>query len=433
MHTRRQWLQHAGALAAALAAERIGAGETPARPRIAVIYTVLRFRSHAFNFLENCLRPLLFNGKLVAPPVQVASLFADQTLEEGDMTEDVSRRFKVPVFKTIEQALTLGGQQLAVDGVLLIGEHGAYPTNDLGQIEYPRKRFFDEIVQVMRRAGRFVPIFNDKHLSYRWDWARAMYDVCQENRIPFLAGSSVPLAQRRPALEIPAGAVIEDAVSVHGGAFEVYDFHGLEVLQSIAEFRKGGETGVQSVEFLTGDALWEAARKGRWSLPLAEQALRLEFGDNLPDLRQPLNGEPAHGILVSYRDGLRATVLKVGRNSNRWHFACKLAGEKQPRATSFYNGPWGNRCLFMALTHAIQHLCVRRETPYPIERTLVTTGMTEAAVHSRARGRRVVTPHLRIAYAARDFRAFRESGASWQVLTRDHIETKEIRDLPLGR
>jgi hypothetical protein len=433
--TRRHFLQN---LAAGTTmpwwAAATSAGEPSRRPRVAVIYTVLYFRSHAFNFLENFLRPLLFNGKLVQSPVDVVSLYADQIAQEGDMTQDVVRRYKLTLGKRIEDALTLGTKALAVDGVLLIGEHGNYPENDLGQREYPRKRFFDEIVEVMRRSNRFVPIFNDKHLSYRWDWAREMYDTAQKLRIPLMAGSSVPLAQRRPELEIPAGAVFEEAVSVHSGPFESYDFHGLEVLQSMVEARKGGEAGIASIEFLQGDALFKAAQQGRWSRSLADTALRLAFDDKLPDLRRPVDGELPHALLVTYRDGWKATVLKVGRRTNRWLFACKLAGEQRPRATSFYVGPWGNRNLFMALSHAIQQFIVRRVSPYPIERTLLTTGIVEAAARSRAEdGRRITTPNLHIAYRPRDYRAYREMGASWQLLTEDIPQTKDIRALPIPK
>src|SRR5262249_44246922 len=178
-------------------------------------------------------------------------------------------------------------------------------TNKLGQHEYPRKRFFDEITRVMRESDRYVPMFNDKHLSYRWDWSRGMYDFCQKHNLPYMAGSSVPLAQRRPALEIPTASVFEEAVSLHAGAAESYDFHAFEVLQSMVEFRKGGEAGVASVEFLAGDALFQAAQKGRWSLRLAEAAMAAEFGKNPPDLRRRIRGERGepHGILLTYRDG----------------------------------------------------------------------------------------------------------------------------------
>src|SRR5439155_3642752 len=162
--------------------------------------------------------------------------------------------------------------------VLSIGEHGNYPVNPLRQTEYPRKRFFDEIVAVMRRSKRYVPLFNDKHLSYRWDWAKEMVDTATELGIPFMAGSSVPLAQRVPPVELPAGTEIIEAVSIHGGGLESYDFHALEVLQSLVEARRGGEPGIARVTFLQGDALWKAAADGRWSKDLADAAMAAELG-----------------------------------------------------------------------------------------------------------------------------------------------------------
>ena len=180
-------------------------------------------------------------------------------------------------------------------------------------------------------------------------------------------------------------AAIEEAVSIHGGPFESYDFHGLEVLQAFIEARKGGETGVTQVEFLRGDALFKAAQQGRWSLDLARAAMRAELGDKVPDITRPINNAQPHGILLTLQDGTKATMLKLGASGMRWNFACKLAGERQPRVTSHYVGPWNNRCLFMALSHAIQHFFVTPRAPYPVERTLLTTGILEAAVRSRSR------------------------------------------------
>jgi hypothetical protein len=406
------------------------------RPRIAVVYTSCYHRSHAHVLLENFLTPFLFNGTLTQPMVEVVSLYADQRTGTGrlpDLTDDIVRQFRVPVYRTIAEALTLGGRELAVDAVLLIGEHGSYGTTRHGVRMYPRKRMFDEIVAVMRRSNRFVPIFNDKHLSYEWSWAREMVDTCREHRIPFMAGSSVPLAQRRPALELPANCVIEEAVSIHGGPFEIYDFHGLEVLQAFLEARRGGETGITHVEFLPREPLFRAAQQGRWSLALAEAAMRVEFGDNLPDLTRPIGGHEPWGILLTYRDGTKAIVLKLGYSGTRWNFACRLAGKRQPRVTSHYVGPWNNRCLFMALAHAIQHFFVNRVAPYPVERTLLTTGALAAAVRSRAAGYALETPHLDIAYAARDYRAMREMGGSWRILTEETPETVGFAARPLRR
>ena len=432
--TRRRVLQ--AAIAAPALALPAFAGEPRRRPRVAVIYTTCYHRSHAHVILENFLTPYLFNGKITQPAVEVVSLYADQistSKTNPDLTSDIVRRFKLPIYRTIGEALTLGGKELAVDAVLSIGEHGEYGTNRLGVRQYPRKRFFDEIVAVMRRSNRFVPIFNDKHLSYSWDWAREMFDTCQKHRIPFMAGSSVPLAQRRPEFEMPANCVVEEAVSVHGGPFEIYDFHGLEVLQAFIEARKGGETGITQVEYLPREPLFEAARKGRWSLDLARAAMHVEFGAKVPDITRPINGHEPWGILLTYRDGTKATILRLGFSGTRWNFACKLAGERMPRTTSHYVGPWRNRCLFVALSNAIQQFFVRREAPYPIERTLLTTGALDAAVRSRAAGAAMETPHLNIAYQPRDFRALREMGESWKILTDETPETVGFTARPLRR
>ncbi|MEA2632716.1 MAG: hypothetical protein QOE66_2935 [Chloroflexota bacterium] len=396
------------------------------RPKVAAVVTECRYRDHAHVILENFLEPYLFNGKRTDPGFEVAGLYVDQP-GDGDMVRDVARQYSIAVYPTIAEALCLGGERLAVDAVLSIGEHGNYPVNLKGQREYPRKRFFDAIVAVFERSGRVVPVFNDKHLSYRWDWARQMYETAERLKIPLMAGSSVPLAERRPALELPEEAEVQAAVSIHGGPLESYDFHGLEVLQSMVESRRGGETGVEAVQFLAGEALWDAAEAGLWSTRLADAAIAAELGADAgrPTLRRlvqaaPFDLEPPHGILLTYRDGFRAIVLKVGKSGTRWNFACQLAGEDDPRATSFYTGPWNNRCLFKALAHAIQVHFRERQAPYPVERTLLTTGILDAAMESRSQGGKTLdTPQLAIAYRPRDFREVREMGSTWRILTPD--------------
>ena len=407
------------------------------RPRVAAIFTVLRFRSHAYNILENFLGPYYFRGKLVDPGIDVVSFYADQ-FPEDDMAKEASARFGIPLCKSIEEAMCAGGKELAVDAVLSIGEHGNYAYNDRGQHLYPRKRFFDESFAVMKKAGRFVPFFNDKHLSYDWAEAKEMYDSCREHGMPLIAGSSVPLAQRRPMLELPPGADIEEAVSIHGGGLESYDFHALEVLQSIVEARRGGETGIARIELVYGEAFEKARKAGRWSQDLVDAAMKAETDMQAARQSRPTQGvfagpkpttavfEPPPGprgqyaICVKYRDGLKATVLRIGGGSDRWNFACRLKGDPAPKATAYFNSPWGNRGLFKALSHAIQHNFVAGEEPYPAERTLLTTGAVEAVMHSwEQKGNAIETPHLAIKYQPKEWSAFRENGRSWSILTKD--------------
>src|SRR6266576_5101516 len=262
---RREFLSQTGQtaaglmLASALPVSALAAGSK--RLKVAAVITEFSYRSHAHVILENFVQPYLFNGKLISPDLDVVSLYQDQ-FPDGELGRAFAAKYKIPIYKTISEALGLGGDKLAVDAVLSIGEHGKYPVNEKGQREYPRKRFFGEIVAVFRRSGRVAPIFNDKHLSFRWDWAKEMVDTARNMKFPLMAGSSVPLAQRRPPLEIPRGAKIIEAVSIHSGPIESYDFHGLEVLQSMVESRRGAETGVSQVQFLHPDALWKAAGDG---------------------------------------------------------------------------------------------------------------------------------------------------------------------------
>jgi hypothetical protein len=422
---RRQWLRTTAAASSLAACRSVWAGAPDARrPRVAAVVTEFTHRSHAHVILENFLEPYYFNGRLTDPGVDVVSLYVDQ-FPAGDMARGVAKQYKIAIFPTIAEALRLGGKDLAVDGVLSIGEHGNYPLNERGQRMYPRKRFFDEIIAVFRKSGCAVPLFNDKHLSYRWDWSVEMTKTARELKIPFMAGSSVPLAERRPPLELPDGAVIEEAVSIHSGSLESYDFHALEVLQSLVEARRGGEKGVSEVQLLEGDAVWQAASEGRWSYTLAEAAMQAQAGKSagrLQDFVEPADGKrhPVHAILIKYRDGLRGTVLRIGKVPTRWNFACRLAGKPQPLATSFYVGPWQNRNLFKALAHAIQTHIREKQAPYPVERTHLVTGTLAAAMDSRfEKHKPVATPHLDIAYKPRDFRALRETGASWKIITED--------------
>src|SRR6186997_387271 len=130
--SRRDFLRLAAAAGVCGAAAPAFAASEQRRLKVAAIFTEFRLRSHAYNILINCMGPYLFRGKRRDPGIDVVSFYADQ-FPDGDMARDVSKRFSVPLFPKIDQALCLGGKEFAVDAVLLIGEHGEYPDNELGQ------------------------------------------------------------------------------------------------------------------------------------------------------------------------------------------------------------------------------------------------------------------------------------------------------------
>ena len=425
--SRRSFLKTSTAAAlSAVVGRPVRGVESPPRPKVAVLFTEFTYRSHAHVILENFLEPYLFNGRKTESSVEVVALYGDQ-FPDSDMGRKVAERYGIPIYDTIAGALTRGTGKLAVEGVASIAEQGNYPRNELGQQLYPRKRFFDESVAVMRDAGRVVPFFNDKHLSYRWDWAREMYDTARELKMPFMAGSSVPLATRRPAFELPAGSELEQALAVHGGPLESYDFHGIELLQSIVEARKGGETGIRAVEFLEGAALERELTAGGWR-PLAQEAMAAELGQAPADLNS-VPGEEAdapHALRLHYRDGLRGLVLRVGKSATRWNIAVKPKGGGAVGATHFYVGPWNNRNLFKALSHAIQSHLKTGVPPSPVERTLLASGTLEAVLKARQAGQPRETPELAVAYQPVDYRRFRELGDTWKIITPDTPQPPDI-------
>ena len=437
--SRRRFLQSlaasplvAGSWTAAQAAAQ------PRRIRVAALLTSFFYRSHAHVILENFLVPYLFNGNVIDPTqeFELASFYVDQFPDGTDMARDVARQFGIPIHRSVTEALCLGGSELSVDAVLLIGEHGTYPFNDKGQELYPKKKFFDEVVTVFERSGRTVPVYNDKHLSHTWDEALEMHHTAQRMGFGLMAGSSVPLAERRPPQEIPPDARISEAVSIHGGPLERYGFHGLEVLQSMIEARRGGETGIDSVRYVEGDELWRTAEQGLWSAELARVAMQAEVGPEAPPLRQLIaerfSDAAPHAFLVNSTDGTRAAVLKIGNSGIRWNFACHITGQSEPLATRFHVGPWQNRNLFKALAHAIQDHFRNNLAPYPVERTLLTTGALEAAVNSHVQGGATIrTPHLNLAYAPRDFRSMRENGATWKIITEDLAQPPGIEPVKI--
>src|SRR5262249_30721828 len=150
--------------------------------------------------------------------------------KDGDLSKELAQKHGFSLYPDVAGALTLGGKDLAVDGVLLIGEHGDYSYNEKGQKLYPRYELFQKIAAVFRRCGRGVPLFNDKHLSFDPVQALRMAGTARELGVPLMAGSSLPVTWRRPELELPLGCRLEEALVASRGELEIYGIHALEAL-----------------------------------------------------------------------------------------------------------------------------------------------------------------------------------------------------------
>ena len=326
-------------------------GSAKGRPRIAAIVTEYRKASHAQGIVDRFLDGYGWESRHYHPRVDIVSMYLDQKPRNDLSEERVRRHPGLKIYPTIAEALTLGGDRLAVDGVLSIGEHGRYPRNEKGQRLYPRYEFFQKIVEVFRRSGRGVPVFNDKHLSWNWAWAKEMVETARTLGFPFMAGSSLPVTWRLPAVDVPQGATVSEIVCVGYGGLDSYDFHGLETLQCMAERRKGGETGVVAVRALRGAPVWKALAAGSWDrggcdLELFEACLcrshtlgspRPGYGNAYPEPGQmPALARDPMLYRIEYADGLKATLLMLSGLVHDFTVALRVAGEARPLSTQMY-------------------------------------------------------------------------------------------------
>ncbi len=386
------------------------------RKPIAVLSTVYRPLSHAYHIAGRFLHGYARGGELHVPKHYVHSLYVDQT-PDNDLSGDVARKFGVRVTRrtsgvsmarAVENALTAGGK-LAVEGVLLVAEHGNYPRNDLGQILYPRLELMEQIANVFRKTGRSVPVFNDKHLSFTFERATKMLAFSRELKFPMMAGSSLPVTWRTPDLELRLDSPIEDALVAGYGPIEVYGFHALESLHVMLERRKGGESGVKAVTCLSGKDVWKAGDDGRWSWDLLEAALSRSESVNPGDIRDNTGSmsvsnyrtTPALAFLIEYRDGTRGTVLLLNGHVLDFTFAAKLRGDSKSASCLFHLPPPPGARFFDAQVANLEKFLDSGKAPYPVERTLLTTGILDAVMHSHQRGGvRVETPELEVRYTA---------------------------------
>ena len=380
---------------APLAFAQAGAYAQSGKKKIACLSSTYHVRSHSDNFITRFLEGYWIHEKYYEPPFQVASLWMDQ-LHPADIGHRLAEAYRVPVNKSIADALTLGTGKLAVDGVVLICEHGNYPHNEKQQHLYPRYEFFEQVVKVFRDSGRSCPVFVDKHLSYDWKKAKQMYDWSRELKFPFMAGSSVPVTFRRPEYDPPLGTEMEGALSVGGGwVGDGGIFHVLETLQAFVERRKGGEAGVRAVQMLKGDAVWKAAKEGLWRRDLLDAALAR--AQRPPSDKRPEEMRAVLG-LVEYRDGFKGAVLALSEGPG-YLVAVKPKG-KEPEATLCYI-PIENSNNFSMLVHGITQMIATGKPAIPVERTLLVTGALAGLMESGYQdGKRLETPELEIAYKA---------------------------------
>jgi hypothetical protein len=360
-------------------------------------------------------------GSSAVPAGQQAQSASPAAVPQEDANADLSaaraKEFGFRISRNIPDALRCGGNKIAVDAVLTVVEQDGYPSNDRGQILLPNYDFFQQCVQVFETERRALPYFNYRDLSFSFMQALGMTATARRLRFPFLAGASMPFTWRLPDTEIPMGAQVQEAIMVGIGTLNDTGYDALEAMQSMLERRRGGETGVKTVQLLEGDDVWMAGSANRWSNELLGSALSRSdtpLGLSLLDGRpQDLVGS---GVLpqlvpnpaaacIEYTDGTRATLLLLNGAIRDFNFAARLGGQGFV-SMQFLMPPPPNHTDSARLVAQIEQMYVTGRAPVPVERTLLTTGMLEALLESKHHfNQPMETPNLSVSYAPASMKA----------------------------
>ena len=87
-------------------------------------------------------------------------------------------------------------------------------------------------------------------------------------------------------------------------------------------------------------------------------------------------------------------------SSADYTFAARLRGSNRIESTQFLLPPNPNVAYSACLMRKVEEMIETGERPYPVERTLLVSGVLESCLESKMRGSQPIeTPHLDVSYA----------------------------------
>ena len=230
---------------------------------------------------------------------------------------------------------------------------------------------------------------------------------------PFLAGSSLPVTWRLPSIDMPYDTPLVESVCVGYGGVDSYDFHGLETAQCMSERRLGGEKGIRRVHALKGSAVWQALAADDRASTRRLMVSALNRSHNLP----VETGYPSDAVtfewarktfpdmlayFIDHVGGFRTTLFLAAIHD--FNYAGLRADGQIVSCQMYLPMPTHGSTtadFFNPLVRHIEDLVINRQANYPIERTLLTSGIVIAAVDSLHRGQSPVdTPEMNVSYEA---------------------------------
>lgn len=369
------------------------------KKRIAVIISEYWGFSHADVIITRILEGFPLDGRQYSSTLELTSMYIDH-FPETDMSRALSAKHGFPIYGSIREALLEGGDSFTLDGIILIGEHGVYPFNEIGQELYPRRLFFEECLKVMLEFDRIVPIYTDKGFAVVQEDIEWMYAQIKKYNIPFMSSSVVPFGRKQPVERpFPNGAPLHKMFGFSYGSLERYVYHTLEMLQSVAEQRACGESGIRSVTAYKNEEAIARLFSEDWGYMYRAcgRFINLCNVETYPsELKEPVF------IEIEHVDGLQSGILYCDwHQSKEMHtFASSYQAEEgeEPVCMEFWLQNQKPYSHFGRLTLEIEKFIHTGRPPFPVERSLMTTGGLDAFMRAYHSGEKIATPHLQVRY-----------------------------------
>lgn len=155
------------------------------------------------------------------------------------------------------------------------------------------------------------------------------------------------------------------------------------------------------VQSLQGEALWRLFDSGELRRDLLDAALSITPHRADLDMRRDAG---ATLFRFQYLDGLPGAVVMLPGFAQGTAVAMGIRGQSKPLAVRFDERTQPRHPHFAYLLKAIERMIHTGRPQYPVERTLLTTGILDRALTSLHEGqRRRETPELAIAYTPVDY------------------------------
>lgn len=378
---------------------------------IAIIATEWAFESLAQQVGDSFLMGYPYEGKWHQPRARVRSVYVERN-PSSPLIRQRSDEFGMVLYPTISETLRCGKSSIGVDAVLVLADSGSKPRLTQSDREMcDRYRYFQQIVKIFHEEQKALPLYFSHFLSDYFKESEIILSTSHKIGSPLMTGSTTPLTWRMPECDLPYGRAVKEAVVVTGRDSEAAEFEALEAMQGMLERRRGGETGVRSVQLLQGDPVWQAASEGRWSQTLLEAALSRSdklLGITLKDARPqdlvnsgvlPEIVDHPRACIIEYIDGLKATLLQLRGAIGDLVFSARLAGRTSPLATQFLTVPMTSGSHSSCLVTKIEEMVNSGVSPCPAERGWLVRGVLEKAEESGVRRGKVIgTPELKRTY-----------------------------------